>query len=162
MITGHDTVLFVPGPVAERVRAFAAGLAARWPDLRVAVEEVAADGTELGVGPFRPLRDADPLPESAGNVLFARDEAMIAAWDEDGYAPGPDGEGPLMVMYQPCPAPSLRVTALDDPYARGFRFVPHDAVLVGAGLTLVTLVAPDGPFGAALLDELTARLARSS
>ncbi|WP_018654746.1 hypothetical protein [Actinomadura flavalba] len=155
MITGVDTVLVAAAPVEGAVRGFVGAVAERWPALRVAVEE-----GESGVGPFVPFDRLGVLPAASGNVLVARDAEMVRRWDEDGYEPDAGGEGPFMVMYEPCRAPAVRVHVLDDPYARPFGFAAHDAVLVGARLSLVTLVAPDrdGGFSRWLVAELTRRL----
>ncbi|QFG24971.1 hypothetical protein [Actinomadura sp. WMMB 499] len=152
MISGHDSVLVCAGPVAERVGGFVDALADASPSLLVAVDE----------GGFVPWDGRTRPPSGAAELLVARDAEMVDRWDRDGYHLDRDGHGTLMIAYEPCRAPRLDVTVLDDPYGRGgFLFDPYDVTLIGAGLSLVTVVTPDadGPFARSVLDGLAEHLA---
>lgn len=155
MITGADTVLMTAAAPRLAVRAFLDRWSARWPDMRVLV----TGHDESGFAEWARARDV--LPTARGNVLVARDAAMVEAWDEFGYELPDSAEGPFTVMYEPCPARTFHVTANEDPYARGMQFDPYEAVVVGAKLTLVTVVTPDldGTFSREVIDSVITALA---
>lgn len=68
---------------------------------------------------------------------------MEKDWDEFGYAPRDDGEGPFAVLYGPSPRPATAIRMEEEPGEdQGFRFHPHGAVLITAGLSLITIVTP--------------------
>jgi hypothetical protein len=158
LITGYDTVLVTPRPPGDPVSAFIGDLARRWPSLRTSVDDAG----------FRPwsgggTAPSPALPSDEAEILLARDEAMLAAWDEEGYHLSDDGDGPLMVAYRPCPVPRLNVLALDDPYGHtGFAYEPYEVLLIGAGLYLVTIVTPDrdSAFSREMRESLTEHLQR--
>ncbi|MCX4966484.1 hypothetical protein OHA98_16900 [Streptomyces sp. NBC_00654] len=152
MITGSDSVFVACGPVSGAVERFLADWSRRWPRLRVSV----GDGEEFSA--WEP--GAITLPETSGQVLVARDEDMVAGWDDSGYVLDPHQEGPFSLAYEPAGWTSLNVLALDDPYTRtGFGYEPYEIGLVGTGLQLITLVAPeDGAFRQAVTHGLLAAL----
>jgi hypothetical protein len=156
MITGSDTVLITarkPGPAA---REFLDTWAARWVDMRICV--TTADDSEF-IG--WPAARAS-VPDEEGELLIVRDADMESAWDEHGYQVPGSTEGPIAILYQPCTARVFSVTARSDPYARDalFRFDPYDVLVVGSGLTLVTIVTPDtdSEFSKTAIDKLVSSL----
>lgn len=153
MITGSDSVFVARAPVSTAIERFLGHWLVRWPGLRVASGEEGADGV---FSPWVP--GALKLPEEAGHLLVARDDAMVAGWDDAGYVLDSRQEGPFSLAYEPAGWKSLEVMALDDPYSRtGFGYEPYGISVVGAGLQMVTLVAPEsGPFQQAVLDGLLA------
>ncbi|MFP1627904.1 hypothetical protein ACLB9X_22645 [Streptomyces sp. 5K101] len=154
MITGGDTVLVVCGPVPAAVERFLDRWSARWPQLRVASVDEDADA----FAPWAP--GVLQLGERSGHVLVARDEDMVAGWDDSGHVLDSRQEGPFSVAYEPAGRQSLKVMALEDPYVRtGFGYEPYEISLVGSGLYMITVVAPEeGPFGQAVVDALAACL----
>ena len=50
-----------------------------------------------------------------------------------------------MILYQPCPVRTFSVAVKENPYARDdpFRFEEYDAIVIGAGMSLITVVTPD-------------------
>ncbi|MEU3832330.1 hypothetical protein [Streptomyces microflavus] len=153
MITGSDSVFVTCGPVSAAVGRFLTGWSARWPELRVSA---GSDDDEEAFVPW--ASGALTLPELSGQVLVARDEEMVAGWDASGYVLDARQEGPFSLAYEPAGWASLNVMALEDPYIRtGFRYEPYEVELIGAGLQLITLVAPeDTVFRQAVVDGLLA------
>ncbi|ATW50662.1 hypothetical protein [Streptomyces peucetius] len=154
MITGDDTVLVARGPVAAAIERFLDLWSANRPQLRV------ASGDE-DTGVFWPWTPgAIRWGERTGHVCVARDEKAAAVWDESGYVLDSSGEGPFSVAYEPAGWRSLKATALEDPYVRtGFGYQPYEISLVGSGLWLITVVAPeDRTFRRSVVDTLTACL----
>jgi hypothetical protein len=104
------------------------------------------------------------IPPDRGEIMIARDPEMVASWDEHGYQIPGSPEGPLTILYEPCPAEKFSATVTSDPYARdaGFGFEKYDTIVVGRGMTLVTAVVPDadGDFSREMLDKLVASFAR--
>lgn len=160
MITGHDSVIIARSPAGAAVRAMLDGMHSRWPDMLVGRSEAA----EATIGPFLPWPQARAdVPAETGELYVARDAAMEADWDEYGYDPREDGEGPFALLYTPSPLPTTTIRAEQDPYGdRGSGFTPHEAVLVTAGLSLITMVTPDddSPFSRDLRDRLIRALSR--
>jgi hypothetical protein len=158
MITGDDTVLVACGPVPAAIERFLGRWSARWPHIRVASGAEDADA----FSPWVP--GAMQLDELSGQVLVARDEDMVAGWDDSGYVLDPQGEGPFSLAYEPAGWQSLKVMALEDPYVRtGFGYEPYEISLVGAGLQMITVVAPgEGPFRHAVVDALAACMNEAS
>ncbi|MFI2368911.1 hypothetical protein [Streptomyces sp. NPDC018833] len=154
MITGGDTVLVACGPVPAAIERFLDRWSARWPQLRVAAGGEDADA-------FLPwVPGAMRLGELSGHVLVARDEEMVAGWDDSGYVLDSRQEGPFSLAYEPAGWRSLKAMALEDPYVRtGFGYEPYEISLIGSGLQMITVVAPEeGPFRQAVVDTLTACL----
>jgi hypothetical protein len=139
MISGADSVLVIAGHGGPAAVRFLDEWAQRWPAMRVALDgpEVYADGGWPEV--------RDQVAPDAAEILVARDKDMNAAWEEHGYDIPGDPEGPFAVYYQPCPARRFTAQVTTDPYDRGseFAFDPYEVQVVGAGLSLVTLVTPD-------------------
>ncbi|TXS58097.1 hypothetical protein [Streptomyces sp. t39] len=154
MITGCDTVLLAHGPVPEAIERFLGVWSQRWPHLRIAVGD---EDTDV-FSPWTP--GATAWDGSTGRLLVARDEEMVAGWDETGYVLDATGEGPFSLAYEPAGWRSLKALALEDPYVRtGFGYEPYEVTLVGSGLRMITVVAPDeGEFGRTVVDTLTACL----
>lgn len=153
MITGSDSVFVARAPVSTAIERFLDRWLVRWPELRVASGEEGTDGV------FSPWESgAVKLPEETGHLLVARDEEMVAGWDDSGYVLDSSGEGPFSLAYEPASWKSLDVVALNDPYSRtGFGYEPYGISVVGADLQMVTVVAPEsGPFQQALIDGLLA------
>jgi hypothetical protein len=161
MITGYDSVLLAKTPVGPGIRTMLDRLHTRWPDMLVALAE---KGTP--VGPFEPWRRTRAaVPADAGELYVARDAAMEQRWDDLGYALMEGGEGPFAVLYQPSPQRTVAIRLNEQPYEQnGFRFDPYDAVLITAGLSLVTVVTPDegSPFSRSLLDSLSQELVQDA
>ena len=154
MITGSDTLLVAPGPVPASIERFLSRWSRRWPQLRIAAGDENTDLFSL----WTP--GATVWGELTGHVLIARDEEMVTGWDEAGYVLDAREEGPFSLAYEPAGWKSLKATALEDPYARtGFGYEPYQITLVGSGLWLITVVAPEeGAFGRSIVDTLTACL----
>ncbi|MGS2620039.1 hypothetical protein ACVCAH_37050 [Micromonospora sp. LZ34] len=151
MITGYDTVLITGARVDAGIRAMLDGLHGRWPNMLVAL------GGEH-VEPFLPWRRTRAkVPAGAGEVYVARDAEMERRWDDVGYSLLEHAEGPFAVLYESASQPAVEIQLNEDPYERrGFGFDPYPATLISAGLSLVTVVAPDAdsPFSRGLLDAL--------
>ncbi|MEU8263112.1 hypothetical protein AB0C02_21075 [Micromonospora sp. NPDC048999] len=152
VITGYDTVFITGAPVDAGVRAMLDGLSRNWPEMLVAL-----GGSTLG--PFAPWSSMrDLVPAGRGEVYVVRDPVMKERWDDVGYSLMDGGEGPFAVLYRPSPQPAIEVQLHEDPYdfGLGIGFEPYSATLVTAGLSLVTVVAPDdeSPFSRGLLDSL--------
>ncbi|WP_306206872.1 hypothetical protein [Actinoplanes sp. RD1] len=160
MITGYDSVMIARSPAGPAVRAMLDGLHNRWPHMLVGRSEA----EETAIGPFLPwLRTRDHVPAGTGELYVARDKGMEKDWDDYGYDLRDDGEGPFAVLYRPSPRSTTAIRVDEEPYEdRGFRFSPHPAVLVTAGLSLITMVTPDegSPFSRDLRDRLTRALSR--
>jgi hypothetical protein len=139
IITGADTVLVVAGHGGAAAVRFLDGWARRWPAMWVALDGPGAPPE----GGWPEVRDR--VAADVGVILVARDEQMSAAWEEHGYDIPGEPEGPVAVWYQPCPARRFTALATTDPYARPgeFLFDPYEVAVIGAGLSLVTLVTPD-------------------
>lgn len=157
MITGNDIVLVAPGPIPVAIECFLDRWSQKWPQLLV------ASGTDEDSQTFAPWIPATvEWGELTDEILVARDEEMLTAWDEAGYALDGRGEGPFMLMYQPAGWKSLQVTALEDPYIRsgGFIYDPYEITMVGSGLWMITVIVPEeGAFGRSVVDTLIASLA---
>jgi hypothetical protein len=139
VISGHDTVLVAAGPVADALRRLLDDLYREWPQMLVAAEELQA-------GAFLPWVAArGTLPATQGELLVARDEAMLRRWENDGYSLMERGEGPFMLAYQPAGRTATEIHFQEDPYGRpaGFLFEPYPATLIASGFSLVTVVTPD-------------------
>ncbi|KAB2347844.1 hypothetical protein [Actinomadura rudentiformis] len=151
MITGYDSVLLSTSPPGNAVATFVRGLSQRWPALRIALDE----------SEFVKWDPAIALPDERAEILLAQDEQMVERWEDEGYYLSRSGEGPLMVVYEPCPSSRLKILLLDDPYGRtGFAFEPYEVALTGPGLSLVTIVTPDSDseFSKQAIAELTTAL----
>ncbi len=139
MISGADNVLVIAGPGGAPVVRFLDGWAQRWPAMHVALDgpEVYADGGWPDV--------RDQVAADAGEILVARDKEMDAAWEEHGYDIPGEPEGPFVIYYQPCSVRQFTAQVTADPYEQGtdYIFNPYEVRVVGAGLSLVTLVTPD-------------------
>ena len=150
MITGDDTVLLAGGRVDRAIRTMLDRLLDRWPDMVTAV-----DGVRDGVFQrWRMMRDL--VPAGRGEVYVARDAAMERRWDKVGYSLMDNDEGPFGLLYRPTARSTLTVQLEEDPYDRPHRFEPYRATLVATGLSLITIVTPDGgsPFGRRLVEAL--------
>jgi hypothetical protein len=162
MITGYDTVLITGAPVDAGIRAMLDDLEGSWPNLLVAVGRDGPLPPPAGPGPFLPWRTTRAeVRAGAGEVYVARDEEMERRWDDLGYSLMEHAEGPFLLMYEPSRQPAVEIQLNEDPYERGgFRFEPHPATLVSAGLSLVTIVTPDADsaFSRGLIDSLTQAL----
>jgi hypothetical protein len=124
----------VAGPAGAYVATFLEQLGMDWVDMRVAV-----GSEDFGCADER-LRD---LPEREAWVLVARDQRMVARWEDQGYYIE-DGEGPFAILYEPMKGTSVKASVLQDPYDRGgFLFRPYEVTIVSRGVWLVTLVLPD-------------------
>ena len=142
-------MLVVKGNVASALRGFLNDLHADWPEMLVAISGADDEGR------FSAWAADLELPDS-GDVLIARDQEMVRAWDDTGYVLTDGREGPIAVYYSGGPS-TLRVQLPEDPYARdGFRFSPYEAILAGSGLSLVTAVTP--PMDAAFSQRVVASL----
>ncbi|WDZ84084.1 hypothetical protein [Micromonospora cathayae] len=89
---------------------------------------------------------AGALPESRGDVMVARDSALRDAWDEHGYFTDRTGRGPLAIYYEPCEKGLIKTVMQEEPYRREpqYGFSPFDALLLGDGCSVLTIVTPDG------------------
>ena len=95
---------------------------------------------------------------------MSRDEAMETSWDEIGFNLDSRREGPFIIGYRPAPWTSLRIQALEDPYARtGFAFDPYEARLVGSGFSLISITTPplDSEFTTELMAAFVTSLGRA-
>lgn len=120
------------------IPSFLTGISGQWTDVRVWVEGVSAG--EI----FRPW-SSDPIdiPDESALILIARDEQMVAQWDDRGYALDHLGEGPLQIEYEPASWNSLQVQVLQDPLqVSGASFQRYEAVLVGPGYYVLSVVTP--------------------
>ncbi|TDD05562.1 hypothetical protein E1292_16960 [Nonomuraea deserti] len=105
MITGFDTVLVAQGPVPTAIERFFDRWSARWPQPRIATVGEAS-------GEFLPWTPgAMTWAESTDEVYVARDQEMLAHWDEFGYALDIREEGPFALMYEPAEWRSLKALA---------------------------------------------------
>ncbi|MEV6850923.1 hypothetical protein [Actinoplanes sp. NPDC051411] len=160
MISGYDSVVIARSPAGAGIRAMLDGVHARWPGMLVGRSEAEM----AGIGPLLPWRQArGGVPAEAGELYVARDARMKKDWDEFGYDLGDDGEGPFAVLYGPSPRPTTAIRFEQEPGEdQGFRFDPYEAVLVTAGLSLVTIVTPDeeGSFSHDLRNRLIRALGR--
>jgi hypothetical protein len=158
-ITGYDNVLITTGMPGPAITALLDAWHAVWPAMRVAITG-ALDGQFTDWPTPRAA-----VPGETGEILVARDKTMEAEWDERGYDPGPNGQGPFMIMYQSAARTSLRLLALEDPYDRkGFApFDPYEIRLVAPHLCLITVVTPDADsdFTTDLLERFTRALANT-
>lgn len=154
MITGNDVVLVAPGPIPAAIERFLDRWSEKWP------QPLVAAGTDEDTQTFSPWAPATvPWGERTDEILVARDEEMLIAWDEAGYVLDARGEGPFMLMYRPAGWKSLQARALEDPYVRseGPDYEPYEITLVGSGLWMITVVVPEeGIFGQSVVDTLTA------
>ncbi len=150
-ITGVDTLIVVSLDARPAVAAFLREMRQRWPDAVLGFDDGAGDTI------------ADPEDVAAfparGEVTIARDAAMDEHWAEHGYAPTPDGAGPVALFYELRRNLIVRVDVagqggLDDGPLSGWTDV--ELVLPEATtLTLVTHAAPDSDgFCAAVLTHL--------
>jgi hypothetical protein len=97
VITGFDTVFATAEPPAVWLPRFLTRWQAAWPHLRV-------DRHDDGFVPWG--ESGEDFPSEHGEILVVRDADMESAWNEYGYdAPG-DLEGPIGILYEPCPAAS--------------------------------------------------------
>ncbi|WP_305784403.1 hypothetical protein [Symbioplanes lichenis] len=151
MVTGYDSVIIARSPAGPGIRAMLDALHTRWPAMLVG----RSTAEETGIDPFLPWPRArgDVAPE-AGELYVARDATMEQDWDDYGYDLRPDGEGPFAVLYRPLPHPATTISLTEDPASRPD---PYDAVLITAGLSLITVVTPDetSPFSRDIHDRLT-------
>ncbi|MGW1742944.1 hypothetical protein ACWCPQ_29535 [Nocardia sp. NPDC001965] len=157
MITGNDVVLVAPGPIPAAIERFLDRWSQKWPQLLVA--SGTDENTQAFFSPWTPATVA--WGELTDEILVARDEAMLTAWDEDGYALDGRDEGPFMLMYSPLRWKSLQATALEDPYIHlgGFIYEPYEITVVGSELWMITVVVPEeGVFGRSVVDTLIACL----
>lgn len=141
MITSEDTVVVVGLPdLAPTVGRMLDALGKRWPAMLVSIN----DGERQHE--FIQWRGGTvTLPSSRGDVMVARDLALCDAWDEHGYFTDPKGEGPLTIYYEPCKGGLIKTVMRERPYRRDPRygFDPFDALLVGDGCSVLTIVTPD-------------------
>lgn len=156
MITGEDTVVIVGrADASSLVHRLLSKLNQRWPDMKVAINDVVQqDFVQWSTW-------EEKLPGFRGDVMVARDEEARIWWEENGYVADLSGEGPVTIYYEACKAGIIRTRMLDEPYARraGYRFDPFDALLVGDGCSVLTIVSPEG--ASAFHEDLVAMLARS-
>lgn len=156
MITGYDTVLITGAPVDAGIRAMLDDLHGRWPNMLVAL-----GGKHVGA--FLPWqRVRAQVPVGAGEVYVARDAEMERRWDDVGYSLMKKAEGPFAVLYESSGQPAIEIQLNENPYERrDFGWEPYPAMLVTAGLSLVTIVTPDAdsPFSRGLLDAFRRALA---
>jgi hypothetical protein len=138
VITGDDTVFLAAGEPLAAVGGFLDGMADLWPGVLVAV--TADDGEGL----FEEWPAiAKRLPAGTREVLVARDQSMVARWDEAGYSLDEHGEGPLCLLLAPSGRSFLQASLLEDPFGRdGLAFQPYEAVLITARSYIVTAVTP--------------------
>lgn len=159
MITGEDSVFLSNGSPAGAIRAFLTDLAARWPSVRVWV-----DGSEDES--FQPwASDPVQIPEDSGTILIARDEQMVSEWDDRGYTLDSFDEGPLQIEYEPASWSSLEVQVLSDPLqVSGYSFKPYEAIVVGRGYYIVSLVTPplESSFSRTMVERIKSFLAASA
>jgi hypothetical protein len=158
MITGVDTVFVVAGAVASNIGAFLDDLQTRWPNLRVAIGDDGETFRSWSLG-------SRGLPESAGQLLIARDEEMEAFWEDSGYELDSNDEGPLAIAYQAANWTDLKIKLMQDPYLRsGFSFSPYDASLIGRNYYLVSIVTPpvESDFTQSVLGQLARFLAEGA
>ncbi|TVT38045.1 hypothetical protein FNH05_24685 [Amycolatopsis rhizosphaerae] len=155
MITGFDTVLIAAGPAGPAVTRLLNQWARHWTDMRVAL----VDHDDSGFREWSSTRQ--DLPQRQGTILVARDDDMVADWDEHGYKIPDSPEGPFSLLYEPCPARVFSALVKEDPYARNGRFEPYDAAIVGHNLTLVTIVTPDeqSDYSRSIIDAAVSALA---
>lgn len=154
MITGHDSVLISAGRLGPAVRRFGEAWSKRWPDMRVEI----LDGS-AGFQGWRAA--ADGVPAGKADLLFVRDEQMASEFGVDyGYELTERGDGPFMLMYQPCQADRFQVEIRQNPYTPD-EIEPYEAIVIGAGINLVTVVAPDSEsqFSQDLLEAWTVAFA---
>jgi hypothetical protein len=158
MITGVDTVMIVAHAPGAAIIRFLDDWSTRWTSMRVTVS-----GARSDFAAWQDMRASVPLSE--GELLIVRDATMEAAWDEHGYDIPGSPEGPFAILYEPCPAQAFSVTVTSDPYARDtrFSFESHEALAIGSGLTLVTVVAPSpgSKFSLDIIDGLTTAFSSS-
>jgi|SRR5579862_8137427 len=161
MITGDDNVFLCYGDVRGAIESFLTALADRWCCMKVAISaEAASDGEEFL--PWDPA--ASRLPSDAFTVLVARDERMIAEWDESGYVLDESGEGPLAIYCSPAAHALIKVQILQEPLSRsGYSFEPYEATLAGAGCFVISMVTPpqETEFSRSMLDKMANLLAVS-
>jgi hypothetical protein len=158
-ITGYDNDLITTGMPGPAITAFLDAWHAVWPAMRVAITGALDDQFTDWPTP----RAA--VPAETGEILVARDKIMEAEWDERGYDPGPDGQGPFTIIYQSAARTSLRLMALEDPcgHSGSAPFDPYETRLVAPHLRLITVVTPDADseFTTDLLERLTRALANT-
>jgi hypothetical protein len=159
MITGFDYDLITTGMPGPAITAFLDAWHAVWPAMRVAITGALDDQFADWPAPRA------VVPAETGEILVARDRTMEAEWDERGYDPGPDGQGPFMIIYQSAARTSLRLMALEDPRGQNglALFEPYEARLVAPHLGLITVVTPDadGDFTTDLLECIIRALANT-
>ena len=137
MITGRDSVWVFAGDPAAVVGRFLTAWSQTWPGMVVAVGRQNNE-------PFVPWDDRTVrLSPGTEEVLVARDLEMTTRWDEDGYASDATGLGPFAIYYRPYARRTTEMLALQDPYEHDFVYEPYPVVVVGAGLSLLTIVTPD-------------------
>jgi hypothetical protein len=158
VITGDDSVFLCNRSPAEAVRAFLTDLAVRWPSVRVWVDGSAGES-------FQPwVSDPVQIPEDSGTILIARDDQMVSEWDDRGYTLDSFNEGPLQIEYEPASWNSLEIQVLRDPLqASGYSFNPYEAIVVGRGYYIVSLVTPplESSFSRTMIERIKSFLAAS-
>ncbi|WP_018251438.1 hypothetical protein [Salinispora mooreana] len=142
MITGEDTVVVVGlADLASTVGRMLDALGKRWPAMLVSIN----DGERQHE--FSQWRSGTvTLPGLRGDVMVARDSALSDAWEEHGYFTDPKGQGPLTIYYEPCERGLIKTVMREEPYQRDsqYGFSPFDALLLGDGCSVLTIVTPDG------------------
>src|SRR5258708_16941315 len=104
MFTGDDSVFLTWGNVRVAVENFLNDLAARWHSMQVAIDDE---------GSFRQWKPrVMRLPEGSFTVLIARDEHMVAEWDNSRYVLDEFEEGPIFIYCDPAAHKLLRVHIL--------------------------------------------------
>lgn len=140
MITGEDTVVVVGlSDLAPTVGRLLDALGERWSEMLVSIN----DGERQHE--FSLWRAGAALPGLRGDVMVARDSAHRNAWDEHGYSTDPTGQGPLTIYYEPCEKGLIKTVMREEPYRRdpGYAFSPFDALLLGDGCSVLTIVTPE-------------------
>ncbi|MGA3563508.1 hypothetical protein [Melissospora conviva] len=141
MITGEDTVVVVGvADLAPVVGRMLDALGKRWPAMLVSIN----DGQEQHE--FVQWRERGlMLPRSKGDVMVARDSMFREVWDERGYVADLTGEGPLTIYYEPCERGFIKAVMREEPYRRDprYKFSPFDALLLGDGCSVLTIVTPE-------------------
>jgi hypothetical protein len=137
-ITGVDTPVVVPFDARPAVAAFVDGMRRLWPSALIGFDDGEGSTTT-------DLADATGFP-THGELTFARDGSMDEHWEECGYAPMPDGSGPVALFYGIHRRLVVEVDVageggLDDGPLSGWTDVEL-ALPVATALTLVTHAAP--------------------
>ncbi|MEY9876452.1 hypothetical protein ABH931_005962 [Streptacidiphilus sp. MAP12-33] len=151
-LTGHSTDFVVGTGFADAVRAFLAAQTARWSGLYFCGEPATADCADL----WQP--DAHAESEHPDILTFSSGAAMEEFWEEHGYAPNREGEGPFSLFY--LHRRSLVRARLDDELLTDhpdLTAAVRGTTLLLSDFHLVSLVTPGDPetdpFSASVLND---------